>query len=146
MKRLLLLLAGLLSACDAIPADPEQTLHKVQARGTFRVGIIDPGEEPMGQPQLGRFLGSVARAAGARPQVQLGAAEPLLTELEEGELDLVVGPVSRSSPWRTRVSPLPPLWKSKDGSRIELTAFARNGENRWIDLLYRQARAAGSVP
>lgn len=77
--------------------------------------------------------------------IETDAAEPLLLRLEEGELDLVIGRVSADTPWSKRVSPLPAL-SHENGGTIELTAFARHGENRWIALLDHQARDSAAPP
>ena len=82
----------------------------------------------------------MARATGATPQLKQGASEPLLIELEEGRLDLVVGPLSPESPWVSRVTLLQPIGETLEPQRLALTPIARNGENRWIMLLEAEAR------
>jgi hypothetical protein len=133
----LLLVAG----CDALPRDPDGTLHRVRAERQFRVGIIAPDSA---QAQIGSeqaFLRRVAAAAGARPVTRQGAAEPLLTELEEGRLDLVMGELAADTPWIGRVAMLPALEAKRGDQKLARAAVARNGENRWIMLLEREARA-----
>lgn len=145
MERLLLLVcATILTGCDGIPADPDHTSERVRAEGRYQVGLIAPADVPSAALEQA-FLAHVSQAAGARAVIEADAAEPLLLRLEEGDLDLVIGRVAADSPWRTRVSPLPPLADAQGGA-IELTAFARNGENRWIALLDRQARARAEQP
>ena len=76
--------------------------------------------------------------------------ERLLTALEEGELDLVVGEVEHASPWSKRVTLVkPPLATTqvKPAPELQMVAIARNGENGWIELLHHEAKAvAGSGP
>ena len=82
----------------------------------------------------------VARATGATPRLEEGASEPLLIALEEGKLDLVIGPLSPESPWVSRVALLEPIGETVTPQRLSLTPIARNGENRWIMLLEAEAR------
>ncbi len=148
MIRLLFLYILLLwpAACDSIPADPDGTLNKVRAERTFRAGLISSGSDRAAGAEEKRFLHRVAAATGARPILTEGAAESLLLDLEEGELDLVIGPVGPDSPWKKRVAILHPLGETLEPPRLVIVPIARNGENRWIMLLEREARAvrAGS--
>ena len=124
--------------CSQIPQDPEGTFDRVRAERSFRVGMI---ASPAHHPAAEAIVQRVEQATGARASVEQGALEALLTRLEEGKLDLVVGEVSPKSPWAKRVTLLPPV-----AERVELrehqhiSLIARNGENRWIGLLHRQAR------
>ena len=58
-------------------------------------------------------------------------------EVVEGRL----GPVGPDSPWKNRVAILQPLGESLEPPRLVVVPIARNGENRWIMLLEREARA-----
>jgi hypothetical protein len=148
MKRALLLAAlALSSGCDALPRDQAGTLERVRDYRVLRVGVVASGEAPAHQDKLAALVARVAATAGARPELHPDAAEPLLLQLEEGEVDLVVGEFDRSSPWYHRVHLLPPLAKEeRAGSTIETTAAAPNGENAWIMLVEREARALADRP
>lgn len=129
-----------MSSCGAIPEDQSGTLLRVREEGVVRVGVISGAEAPE-KELLKALIDRSAAAAGGRPLVLEGAAEPLLVMLEAGEVDLVVGAFDKSSPWGTRVHLLPPLaTEQRGGAKIETTAAARHGENRWIMLLEREAR------
>lgn len=142
-RSLLLLLA--VAACDRIPRDPEGTSERVRAERSFRVGLISSGNHRGGRGLERQMIRRVAAATGARPVVSEGASEPLLLALEEGELDLVIGMVSPETPWAERVAILRPLGQTIDGRpRLLLAPIARNGENRWIMLLEREARAVSA--
>jgi hypothetical protein len=130
-----------LAACDRLPMDPDGTLDRVRAERRFRVGLIATGDFPVGAERQAAFLARVARATGATPLLKKGASEPLLIELEEGGLDLVVGPLAPESPWVGRVALLEPIAETGEPQPLALTAIARNGENRWIMLLEAEARA-----
>ena len=140
MNRTSLLAAALLvSACDAIPADPDGTLERVRGERRFKVGLIASHEPPPGAAL--DLLRRVARATDARPAVEHGPAEALLTRLEEGSLDLVLGEFAEPSPWAAKVTLTEPI--VRDGPTM-LAAAARNGENAWIALVHREARAAAA--
>ncbi len=142
MKPALLLAAVLLfGGCDSIPADPDGTLDRVRAERRLRVGIIASSAAPLAPDRARDLLARLSRATGARPELEQGPAEPLLTRLEEGGLDLVVGEFARKSPWAAQVTLTDPI--AANGPTI-LAAAARHGENAWIALVHREARAAAS--
>ena len=130
-----------LSACDSLPRDPEGTLDRVRARPECRVGLSAAGEHRPGEGLERAFLGRVAAATGARAVTEEGAAEALLLELEDGKLDLVIGTVGAETPWKNEVAVLRPFGTTKSDPGLLLVPIARNGENRWIMLLEREARA-----
>lgn len=135
-------LAVVTAGCAEFPTDPEDTLKRVRAEGVFRVGIIAPGPHSRDHHRQQRLIAEVARSTGARPLVGTGSAEHLLTAVEKGELDLVIGELARDSPWGKHVTLLPPLRmpdKGQSKSIPTLHAVARNGENGWIALLHRHA-------
>jgi ABC-type amino acid transport substrate-binding protein len=143
MKSALLLAAILLiGGCDAIPADPDGTLDRIRAERRFKVGVIASAAAPLAPGRARDLLGRLARATGARPALEPGAAEPLLTRLEEGDLDLVLGEFAEKSPWAAQVTLTDPI--AVNGA-IMLAAASRNGENAWIAVVDREARAASGV-
>lgn len=101
------LLVLTLPACE-LPRDPEGTYRRVHG-GTLRVGIIenDPwasmaGVEAAGvEPALARRL---ARELEAEVQWVSGPEHELLEALKRYELDLVVGGLTRDSPWRRELA------------------------------------------
>jgi hypothetical protein len=139
------LAALMLSGCEAMPKDLGGTLDRVRQEGSFRAGMIAAGDAGAGRDRQLLLLRRTALATGASPELHHGAAEPLLLRLEAGELDLVVGELAPASPWVKRVTVLPPLGEqvSRDG-HIHVVAIARNGENAWISLLYREVRAVAA--
>jgi len=141
MIRTFLLAAALLaSGCDAIPADPDGTLERIRSERLFRVGLIaSDAPAPDGAAVLLRRL---SLATGAKAAVERGPAEALLTKLEDGGLDLVLGEFAEKSPWAAQVTLTDPIGPA---GAIILAAAARNGENAWIALVHREARAAGTA-
>ncbi|HYJ31465.1 MAG TPA: hypothetical protein VEW25_14130 [Allosphingosinicella sp.] len=146
MKRPLIFLAALLAtACSELPKDPGGTLERVTREQRFRVGIVSSPAAADGR--LHALLARVAVATGARPSIEQDAAERLLIRLGEGELDLVLGEFQRKGPWSMHVHMLPALARNSVAGRETLIAAAAPpGENGWIMLLDREARALGAQP
>lgn len=120
---------------------------RIRHEGAFRVGIIAPLAQKGGSPEVSTFLGKVSSAASARPAVVTGDAEPLLSKLKEGELDLVIGRFEKKSPWGTSVDIGPPLRTGKRGkTEFVLAPVMRNGENAWIALVEAEARNSARRP
>ena len=133
-----LLLPLALAGCGDIPNDPDGTLDRVRAERSFRAGVI--AGRPADAARQRDFLARIERAAGARASIEAGAAEQMLEKLETGALDIVVGTMTATSPWKTQVHFLPPL---RSGADLHLVAMARHGENAWISLLHSEASAVG---
>lgn len=139
------LLGMLLSGCDQLPRDIEGTTERVRQERQFRVGLVSDHQQPGDRQKA--FVRGVAEATSARPVVERGAAEPLLTRLEEGSLDLVVGRMATKSPWRSKVHFLPELEGKESAKRpVALSAMARNGESEWVALLHREAEEVAAAP
>jgi hypothetical protein len=131
-----LLLLFLLPACDALPRDPEGTLHRVESTQRFTVGMTRQSRE-------GQILvHAIERRTGAKAQWRSGDAEPMLQALSKGKLDLVIGAFAKDSPWATDVAFAPALISiGPQDKPIEIKAAMRNGENRWIMTVERASRA-----
>lgn len=131
------------SACG-MPRDVEGTIDAIETGKVIRVGLVGNGDHISGEDdQLARRLISrLESRTGAKAQVLRGAAEPLLLDLEAGELDLVVGSFDAKTPWMKRVSFAPALADRPRGrGSIELKAAGRNGESRWVSLIERESRS-----
>jgi hypothetical protein len=142
MKWAPVLLLSLLAGCADLPRDQDGTLDRLRAGAPLRVGLVSIDRESPHRERLLALAQRSAAAMGARIEITHGPAEPLLMELEEGELDMVLGAFDRASPWYSRVHLIPPLI-SVDHARgtLEATAALRNGENGWIMIVEREARA-----
>lgn len=109
MRLMLALIVGLaLTACD-IPRDPEGTLQRI--RGTeMVVGATEA--EPFvifenGEPAAGvevRLVEAMAADFDAEIDWVTGSEEQLLSALEVGELDLVIGGLTSTNPWSANVT------------------------------------------
>lgn len=141
-----LIACSMATGCDHYPRDIEGTLDHVRDQREFRVGLVASGNGSSHALLVGEYLGRVGRVTGAQPRITIGAAEPLLVKLEDGDLDLVVGQFATDSPWLTDVAVIEPLAQGQlRGRQVSLNPVARNGENRWIMLLEQQVRDMGAA-
>jgi polar amino acid transport system substrate-binding protein len=136
--------AGALSGCQ-VPQDPDATLEIVRD-GTMRVGVTesdpwvdlaDP-DDPQGvEPELVRRF---AATLNAEIEWIDGSEEELMGALKEGQLDLVVGGLTKKTPWKTEASLTWPYLKTRllvgapagtslpDDLKGVAVAFERGGE------------------
>ncbi|ALJ12485.1 transglycosylase SLT domain-containing protein [Sphingopyxis macrogoltabida] len=129
-------IALLFSGCTDFPRDPANSLDKIRASGTIRVGT----EQDL-PPEARTLVEQVETAAGAKAELRRGALEPLLDKLETGEIDLVVAPFTKKTPWATMSALSPPVRTEGQGEQtVEWRAAMRSGENRWIMLVETSAR------
>ncbi|HEU5484287.1 MAG TPA: transporter substrate-binding domain-containing protein [Microlunatus sp.] len=136
-----LLLATLaLTSCGlSVPADPEDTLERV-TQGTLRVGVspqppwtgVDADGEPTG-PEIDLVTGFAERL-DAEVDWVVGGEEQLVTLLEHGDLDLVVGGFTADTPWSEQAAVTRPYHEGVDatGESVELVMLARMGENAFL--------------
>jgi hypothetical protein len=130
-----------LGSCGDFPKDPGSTLERIRTEGSFRVGLVSSASKGSPDPISKQLLLAIGSVVHASPKIVRGETEVLLTGLEEGHLDLVVGRFEKKSPWTTRVTFGPPLRTERQGrSELLLRPVMRNGENGWIALVERQAR------
>lgn len=145
MRSSTLFLVALLCGCDNIPRDPEGTLERIRHDRVMHVGLAD-GATLRGTRIAGNLIAALTEDTQAKPTFYHGSLEPLLLDLEAGKLDLVVGGrFVDDTPWNTRVT-LGPALASEDSvaGRINDHAVTRNGENAWIVLVQRKAKALGA--
>lgn len=128
-------LAISLGGCDDFPNDIAGTMDSVRASGVMRTGLV---ASKGGEADERALANGIAEEAGVDVRFVEGSAEILLQRLEAGELDLVVGPFAKSSPWAGRVAltkPATAVAPPKD--EIVLRAAVRPGENRWLIFVSR---------
>lgn len=100
-----------LTGCTGIPKDPDGTLDRVEQSHILRVGaspsegrvtLTTPDAPPTGpEPDL---ASEFATTLGATVQWRSGGEEELVTAMEAGELDLLIGGLTDATPWTKRVS------------------------------------------
>jgi polar amino acid transport system substrate-binding protein len=128
-----------LAGCGAtIPSDPEGTSDRV-ADGALHVGAVaaddwvvaDGDGDPTGREV--ELVDAYAEHTGAEIEWSTGGEQRLVEALEAGDLDLVIGGIRPDTPWSDRTSTTQPYTlEAADGSREELVALARMGENRFV--------------
>jgi polar amino acid transport system substrate-binding protein len=137
--------ALVLTSCGLeMPADPEDTLERVRG-GTLRVGVsphpphtvVVPDGPPSGSDV--DLAAGFAASIGARPVWVAGGEEPLITALEHGQLELVIGGLTADTPWTEKAAITKPYAKARDstGKEVELVMAAPMGENAFLMTLER---------
>lgn len=125
-----------LGGCDYFPRDPDHSLDDIRSRGILRIGAQQ--DLP---PEATRLIDRIEQATGAKAQLSEDALEPLLQKLDKGEMDLVIAPFTKETPWAASSTLSPPIRiEGDEKNRIEWRAAMRSGENRWIFLVETKAR------
>jgi hypothetical protein len=107
----------------------------------FRVGLISAVSDSNPDPTTSQLIAKIGGVVRGSPKIIRGETEVLLTGLEEGYLDIVIGHFEKKSPWSARVTLGPPLKTEMQGkSELLLRPAMKNGENAWISLIEREAR------
>lgn len=96
-----------LTGCANYPADPDHTLQRV-THGTLRVGVShnEPYTSVTGPSPSGSEVDLVeqyARTLDAKIEWTEGGEEDLVTRMEKGQLDLVIGGLTKDTPWQKKV-------------------------------------------
>lgn len=128
---------GVLSGCDDLPRDPEETTEEVTG-AVLRVGWV-AGAEPT----------EIERAAVAELAARLGAdvawseaaVHKLVSDLDDGTVHLVGGELPETTPFATEIGLTKRVGTVALGGKAEPTVMAiRSGENRFL-LLVNEAIA-----
>lgn len=139
----LALALGLTGCATTFPADPEGTLDRVSG-GTLRVGISPNGEWTQ-MTDDGEASGievdlveEFADSIDADIAWVEGSEERLMTQLEEGSLDLVIGGLTDQSPWSDRSAITKPFTEVTTSTGLEKHVMAAPmGENAFLLELER---------
>jgi ABC-type amino acid transport substrate-binding protein len=130
----------LMTSCGLqVPADPDGTLERISG-GTLRVGVshnppwtaVRDGADPAGsEADLVRQFAATHEAAIAWTAA---GEESLMGQLEGGELDLVIGGLTKKSPWSDKAALTQPYAEGRapDGGKVEYVMAARMGENAFL--------------
>jgi hypothetical protein len=130
----------LLSSCGLqVPADPEGTLDRISS-GTLRVGVshnppwttVRNNDDPAGSEVA--LVREFAATRGASIAWTAGGEETLMGQLERGELDLVIGGLTKKSPWSDKAALTQPYAEGRapDGGKEEYVMASRMGENAFL--------------
>ena len=135
---LLVLLLALTGCSGHYPADPHGTLEHV-TDGELRVGVShSPPETDLGpNPPTGTEVDLVrqyAETVSAHVTWTPGGEEDLVKQLKNGHLDLVIGGLTKDSPWDTEVGITRGYAESTDefGDTRKHVMAVRNGENAFL--------------
>lgn len=143
-----------LAGCSLeIPADPHGTLDRVEG-GLLRVGVTDnppwtethDGAEPTGTEV--DLVEAFAERHDARVEFVDGSEATLVTALEHGDLDLLIGGFTDSAPWTDRAAMTVPYAEEPNayGDLEKHVMIVRMGENRFMYELERFLLAEGVTP
>ncbi|WP_341395687.1 transporter substrate-binding domain-containing protein [Arthrobacter sp. G119Y2] len=129
------------ASCSNFPADPEGTLDRVTG-GTLRVGVSHSppatdvgGAEPAGtEADLARDF---AESLDAGVEWVEGGEEYLMEALKQGDLDLVIGGLTESTPWTGKAAVTRPYAESTNrwGDSEKHVLAAPLGENAFLSRL-----------
>lgn len=147
-RRLLLLLCAALllplAACGSYPQDPHHTLERIDREHVVRAGATHapPLADITVAPPTGEEVSLVtdfAASRGARVEWTIGSEEHLVGLLEEGELDVVVGGITKDTPWQEKAAVTRPWASRKDATGVthEHVVLAPLGENALVSALER---------
>lgn len=140
-----------LAACGAYPADPHGTLERVTG-GVLRVGVVhnEPYVSVTGPSPSGTEVDLVtgyAEQLGATIEWTAGNEGELVSRVEHGQVDLVIGGLAKDTPWQKKVGLTQPYATSVDqfGAKQQHVMAVRLGENAFLLDLDRYLQAAGGL-
>ena len=148
VSRLVALLCALSVVACGVPRDPEGTLDRAGG-GEMRVGVSssDPwtawsGDEPSGVEV--ELVKEFAAEIDSEIFWVEGSEAEVIEALEAGELDLVIGGLTSTSPWsRWRLSPIPTS-PPRSSWRFRTVRRCRTTWRMWTSQS-REAAAAGGI-
>ena len=139
--------AALLTGCGvSIPADPDGTLDAIEESGELTVGVSpnppyttlpETPDGPPGGTEV-ELIHEFAQSLDAEPVWVVGGEQELVRQLEEGELDVLIGGLTAKNPHLTAVGTTRPyLTASEHGTQVEHVLAAVPGENALLSALER---------
>lgn len=147
---ILLLVALALAACE-VPQDPYGTTREVRG-GELAVGIIEgspyasvDGVTPRGEEV--ELVNAIAREFAADLRWTHGTTAQVMTLLEHRKIDLAIGGIPASTPWKSHFAPTAAVGKMQLGGEVMNRIFALpKGENRWLFEVNQVIRGASRSP
>lgn len=134
----LVLVIAVLTACTSIPRDPGGTLERVERSRVLRVGASPSGELVVhaGDRATGtetELVGGFAQSLGADIEWTLAGETDLVSAMERGELDVLIGGLRADSPWASKVSITRAYAESTEaGETVEHVLAVPLGENAFL--------------
>lgn len=144
---------ALLAGCGVqIPADPDGTLEAVRASGELTVGVSphppfttlpQTPEGPPGGSEVDLIAG-FARSLDAEPVWVVGGEEDLAGQLEEGEIDVLIGGLTDTNPHLTSLGATRAyVTTPEDGEQVKHVMAVVPGENALLSALERYLDGEG---
>ncbi|MEV5041148.1 MULTISPECIES: transporter substrate-binding domain-containing protein [unclassified Microbacterium] len=133
-----LIVGFVLAGCGVRPADADSTLERISEGGVLRAGVTanppwtELGNEPSGTEVA--LVEAYAAGHGAEVRWREGAEEVLVDALHAGELDIVVGGLTDTTPWadEAAVTDVYREETSASGETEKHVMLARAGENGFL--------------
>ena len=134
-----LLGAAVLAGCDDFPKDIAGTMNSVLESGRMRTGIVAGGTDADERA----IAMQIASALNVSADYRTGSTEALVRQLNEGEIDIVVGEFAKATPWAERTALTAPA-RATDPPKDHpvLRALVRSGENRWLIFVSRTLKGS----
>lgn len=143
----------LLAGCGLqIPADPDGTLDQVRESGELRVGVsphppfttLPEGPDgPPGGTEVDLITG-FAQSVSAEPTWVIGGEEELVRQLQEGEIQVIVGGLTATNPHLTSTGMTRPYATTQEhGEQVKHVLAVVPGENALLSALERYLDEAG---
>ncbi|QGU03549.1 transporter substrate-binding domain-containing protein [Corynebacterium comes] len=143
-----------LGGCGAIPVDVDGTFDRARG-GTLVVGVSEHQPWVVIDEETSEATGieadlirSFAGDIDAEVEWRPGPESVLATGIKDGELDIVIGGLTTSSPWSSLMAMTRPYAKvpSAGGQEEQMVMGVRMGENELLSELERHlAREQGEV-
>ncbi len=137
---LLSAMTAALAGCGiSVPADPDGTLQTVSG-GELRVGVsseeglADVSGDTADGPLID-LVDDFAESIDAEIEWTVGSEETLVSLLEEGDLDLVVGGLTDQTPWADRVGVTRGYHGIEGAEDRAIVMFVPLGENAFLTEL-----------
>lgn len=135
-----------LTACD-MPLDPENTFDRA-SQNVIRIGLTEQSpwiiiKDKQYSGTEVQLVEAFGQQLGARIDWHEGSESVLLEALERYELDMVIGGLKKSIPWKS-VGFTRPYYTKGDDEHVMAVPL---GENRWLLELERflQGKAAQEI-
>ena len=146
--------AVLLPACGSIPADPGGTYDRA-TDGTLVVGVsehspwtsVDDSTGEVSGPEADLVRG-FAESMHADVEWKVGAESELAGKMEDGEVDVMIGGLTSTSPWAKDVALTRPYTtvETPGGGKQKMVMAVPMGENKLMVALERYlAREEGEI-
>lgn len=144
---------GLTGCASGFPADPNGTLDRVTG-GTLRVGV-SPNEDWTVVTGGGEASGievalveEFANTIDADVEFTVGGEEKLMTDLQAGRLDLVIGGLTDATPWSEKAAITTPFDQvsAEGGKTVGHVMAAPMGENAFLLELEKFLLSSETAP